>query len=118
MDIYVGNLSFDTGEDELRGLFAQHGAVDRVQIVMDKFTGRSRGFAFVSMADFKEAQAAIKALHGTELGGRALTVNQARPKEERRPSFGGGGGGGGGFGHGRGGGHGRGDRRGRDRFDG
>lgn len=122
MEIYVGNLPFTVEEDELRNMFAQHGAVDRVQIVMDKFTGRSRGFGFVSMNDVKEAQAAIEALHGADLGGRALTVNQARPKEDRRPSFGGGGGGGGGggFSHGRGGrGGGRGDRgdRRRDRFD-
>lgn len=89
MDIYVGNLSYDAEEGELRDAFAAHGNVDRVQIVQDKFTGKSRGFAFVTMGDWKEAQAAIKALNGAQIGGRAITCNQARAREER--------GGGGGF---------------------
>lgn len=107
MKIYVGNLPFSCTDAELRDLFAPHGNVDNASIVMDRETGRSRGFGFVEMGDDTEAQAAIAALNGFNNGGRALTVNEARPKENR--SFGGGGGGGrGGYGGGGGGGGGRG----------
>ena len=102
-NLYVGNLSFSTSADDLRELFAEHGTVASVQVVMDRETGRSRGFAFVEMAD--GAEAAVGSLNGHELQGRTLTVNEARPREER----GGGGGGGGGYGGG-GGGGGRGGR--------
>lgn len=116
MNIYVGNLSFNTSEDAVRELFAQHGAVDRVSLVTDRMTGRPRGFGFVEMADATQGKAAIEALNGMELDGRNLTVNEARPREER--SGGGGGGGGrGGYGGGGGGGGGRGgERRGGNRW--
>ncbi len=91
MKIYVGNLSFQSSEDELRDLFGQHGNVDEVAVISDRETGRSRGFAFVTMSDDNEARAAIEAVNGTEVGGRTLTVNEARPKA---PRSGGGGGGG------------------------
>lgn len=81
-NIYVGNLSFKATEDELRDLFAAYGAVDRVNIVQDRETGRSRGFGFVEMPNADEAQAAINALNGSDQGGRPLTVNEARPKTE------------------------------------
>ena len=99
--LYVGNLSFKTTEDELRSAFGQFGSVTDVYVAMDKMTGRPRGFAFVTMATAEEAKAAADKLNGTDLGGRQLTVNEARPKEDR-PSggFGGGGGGGRGFGGG------------------
>lgn len=97
MKIYVGNLSFDTTEEALHDLFAQHGAVEEVHMVTDRDTGRPRGFAFVTMPNSNEAQAAIAALNGTDLDGRSLNVNEARPKR-------GGGGGGGRGGGGRGGG--------------
>jgi RNA recognition motif-containing protein len=90
--LYVGNFSFATTEDDLRDLFAPFGAVDSVSVVTDRDTGRSRGFGFVEMANDNEAAAAIEGLSGKEVGGRALTVNEARPKTER-----GGGGGRGGF---------------------
>ena len=105
--LYVGNLSFKTTEDELRSAFGQFGAVTDVYVAMDKMTGRPRGFAFVTMGTADEAKAASEKLNGTDLGGRQLTVNEARPKEERSGGFGGGGGGGG-----RGFGGGGGDRRG------
>ncbi|HEU4427149.1 MAG TPA: RNA-binding protein [Myxococcota bacterium] len=89
--IYVGNLPFTSTEDELRTLFARHGAVDSVAVVMDRETGRARGFAFVEMADASAAADAIKALDGSQLGGRALRVNEAQDRRD------GGGGGGGGF---------------------
>ena len=92
MNIYVGNMAFGTTEAQLRDLFAEFGAVDKVSVVMDRDTGRPRGFAFVEMATQAEGEAAIKALDGKEIDGRALKVNMARPKESR----GGGGGGGGG----------------------
>ena len=101
MKIYVGNLSYDTTEDTLRDLFAQHGEVEEVAIVTDRATGRPRGFGFVTMPNANEAQAAIAALNGTDMDGRSLNVNEARPR------VGGGGGGGGGGGR-RGGGGGRG----------
>jgi RNA recognition motif-containing protein len=93
--LYVGGLPYSTSEAELEGLFAPHGTVSSVRIITDKFTGQSRGFGFVEMSTGEEASAAITALNGTELGGRTLTVNEARPQEER-PARGGGGGRGGG----------------------
>ncbi len=102
-NIFVGNLSFDTSQDELQTAFAEFGAVERVNIVTDRDTGQPRGFAFVEMTEKDAAEKAIAQLNGTELGGRALNVNEARPK----PS-GGGGGYGGGRGRGGGGGGGRG----------
>jgi RNA recognition motif-containing protein len=97
-NIFVGNLSFNTGEDELRQLFEQYGQVDRVAIMTDRDTGRSRGFAFVEMTNAEDGEKAIAALNGTQLGGRTLNINEARPKMERS----GGGGGGGGRGRDRG----------------
>lgn len=102
--MYVGNLPFSAGEDELREAFGQFGPVAEVSLVMDRETGRPRGFAFVSMETKEGMEAAIRGLDGKDFGGRNLTVNEARPREER-PSFGGGGGGGGRGGYG-------GDRRG------
>jgi RNA recognition motif-containing protein len=97
-NIFVGNLSFSSTEDSVRGLFDQFGAVDRVSIITDRDTGRSRGFAFVEMSNDAEAERAISALNGSDFGGRRLNVNEARPKEERPR-----GGGGGGYGGDRGG---------------
>jgi cold-inducible RNA-binding protein len=91
-NLYVGNLTFSTTESDLRDLFAPFGAVERVSLVTDRDTGRSRGFGFVEMASDTEAAAAISALNGKDLGGRALTVNEARPKTERSGSGGGRGG--------------------------
>ena len=117
--LFVGNLSFNTTENDLQSAFAAHGQVMEANLMMDRMTGRSRGFAFVTMSTPEEAQKAIEAMHGAQLDGRALTVNVARPKEERPPGggggrdrgprrdFGGGGGGGGsrgGYGGGGGGG--------------
>lgn len=87
--IYVGGLPYSTSEPELNELFAAHGTVESARVITDKFTGQSRGFGFVEMANAEEAQAAINALNGTQLGGRTLTVNEARPQE---PRSGGGGG--------------------------
>lgn len=112
--LYVGNLSFKTSEEELRSAFGQYGSVTDVYVAMDKMTGRPRGFAFVTMGTPDEAKAAAEKMNGTDLGGRQLTVNEARPKEERSGGFGGGrgfGGGGGGRGFGGGGGRDRGERR-------
>ncbi len=108
--LYVGNLSFKTSEDELRSAFGQFGSVTDVYVAMDKMTGRPRGFAFVTMGTADEAKVAAEKMNGVDLGGRQLTVNEARPKEERSGGggFGGGGGGGRGFGGGGGGGGGRG----------
>ena len=108
--LYVGNLPFSMTENDLTDLFAQAGNVARVQMINDRVTGRPRGFGFVEMGTAEEAQAAIAKFHGQEINGRALTVNEARPMEQRE----GGGGGGGGFRGGGGGGRGgdRGDRRG------
>jgi RNA recognition motif-containing protein len=128
--LYVGNLSYQVDGSELEQLFGQHGQVVSAQIINDRDTGRSKGFGFVEMSSDDEAQAAITALNGQEHGGRALTVNEARPREERgggggggggRGGYGGGGGGGGrsgGFGGGRSGGGGGGGGRsgGRDRY--
>lgn len=82
-NLYVGNLPHSTSESELRSLFETHGQVDKVSIVTDRETGRSRGFAFVEMTDAGEAEKAIAALNGSELGGRALKINEARPKTDR-----------------------------------
>lgn len=103
-NLYVGNLPHSTTEAELRNVFQVHGAVERVNIVTDRETGRARGFAFVEMTDAGDAEKAIAALNGTQLGGRALTINEAKPKTDRPRSGGGGGqrfGGGGGGGRGR-----------------
>ena len=103
--LFVGNLSFNTTENDLQDLFAAHGPVTSVDLIMDKFSGRPRGFAFVTMETKEGADAAVQALHGKNIGGRDLTVNEARPREERPARSGGGGygGGGGGGGGGRGG---------------
>jgi RNA recognition motif-containing protein len=137
--LYVGNLSYQVDSSELEQLFGQHGQVLSAQVINDRDTGRSKGFGFVEMANDGEAEAAIAALNGQDHGGRALTVNEARPREDRggggggggygggggggrRGGFGGGSGGGGGgrggysSGGGGGGGGGRGDRGGRDRY--
>lgn len=108
-NIFVGNLSFQATQDDLFSMFSRYGTVERVNIITDRDTGQSRGFAFVEMTDGNEAARAISELNGSELKGRTLNVNEARPKGE------GGGGGGGGFGRprnggGGGGGRGRGDR--------
>jgi hypothetical protein len=104
-NIYVGNLSFNAGEDDLRSAFEQFGEVTAVNIIMDRETGRSRGFAFVEMADGEGAADAIENLNGTAISGRNVTVNEARPREKREGGGGGGGGGrGGGYGGGGGGG--------------
>lgn len=100
--LYVGNLPFSMTEDDLQDLFSQSGAVISANIITDRDTGRSRGFAFVEMETSEAAHAAIEALNGMEVNGRALTVNEAKPKESRGPR-GGGFGGGGGFNRDRGG---------------
>ena len=100
MNIYVGNLSFDETEASLETVFSAHGEVTSARIITDRETGRSRGFGFVEMADDAQAQAAIAALNGTNVNGRDLTVNEARPREDRGGSRGGFGGGGGGYGGG------------------
>ena len=103
--LYVGNLTYGMGDGDLEKLFAAHGTVQSAQVIMDRDTGRSKGFGFVEMSSDQEAQAAIAALNGHEVEGRALTVNEARPKTEGGGGRGGyGGGGGGGYGGGRGGG--------------
>jgi RNA recognition motif-containing protein len=112
MKLYVGNLAFQTTDEDLLELFSQAGAVESAQVVMDRDTGRSRGFGFVEMASKSEGDAAIAQFNGVEINGRSLTVNEARPRESRGGGggFGGGGGrgggrggrGGGGFGGGRG----------------
>jgi len=88
MKLYVGNLSFETTENDLQDLFEQHGKVEDVSLVMDRMTGRSRGFAFVTMTDNAAGTAAMSALNGTEIAGRALTVNEARPQEKRQRPYG------------------------------
>ena len=102
MKLYVGNLPYSMTDADLQDLFSQHGTVQSVQIIIDRDTGRSKGFGFVEMGSSEEAQAAIAALHDKEINGRKLTVNEARPREERGPRGGGGGGGRGGYGGGRG----------------
>ena len=109
--LFVGNLAFSATENDLEDLFSQHGPVTEVNLMLDRATGRPRGFAFVTMATPEAAQAAIGALNGSSFEGRNLTVNEARPREERAGGGGGGGGYGGGGGERRGGGGG-GDRRG------
>jgi cold-inducible RNA-binding protein len=108
--LYVGNLSYSVDSSGLEQLFAQFGQVVSAQVISDRDSGRSKGFGFVEMSTDQEAQASIEGLNGKEQDGRALTVNEARPREERGGSGGGGGGGRGGFGGGRGG-----ARPGRDR---
>ena len=83
MKLYVGNLSFETTENDLQDLFEQHGQVSEVSLMMDRMTGKSRGFAFVTMNDKAQAEAAMSALNGKEVGGRTLTINEARAREER-----------------------------------
>lgn len=97
MKLYVGGLAYSTTEQELEDFFATQGKVASVAIIKDRDSGQSKGFGFVEMEDLKEGQNAIKELNGKELGGRTLTVNQARPQEDRRPRGGGGGNGGGNF---------------------
>jgi RNA recognition motif-containing protein len=127
MNIYVGNLLFDVTEDELKELFAPFGQVTEVRLIMDKFSGKTKGFGFIEMPSKEEAQKAIEGLNGKDIKGRAMTVNEAKPKVERggrggRGGFGGGGGRGGrgGYGGGGGGGGGGGNRGGgfggRDRY--
>lgn len=113
MNIYVGNLPYNTNDADMKALFENYGTVTSTSIISDKFTGRSRGFGFVEMADDDQARQAIEATNGADYNGRALVVNEARPREERpRREFNGGGN--------RGGGYGGGDRRGggggRDRY--
>lgn len=92
--LYVGNLSYDTTDSDLRRLFEEFGSVESAQVIMDRDTGRSKGFGFVEMGRDQEAQAAINALNGREVDGRSLTVNEARPREDRGGRSGGGGRGG------------------------
>jgi len=108
MKLYVGNLSFQTTSEDLQQLFAQAGTVESATVVEDRDTGRSRGFGFVEMASKEEGEKAIEQFNGTDLGGRNLTVNEARPREDRGNRGGGGGRGGFGGGGNRGGGGGRG----------
>ena len=96
MNIYVGNLSYQTTEDELRDLFAEFGDVVSAKLIVDKFTGQSKGFGFVEMSNNSEAQKAIDELNGRDVNGRSITVNQARPRQERSRGGGGGRGYGGG----------------------
>jgi cold-inducible RNA-binding protein len=98
VNIFVGNLAFTTNDEDLRAAFGAYGAVDSAQVIMDRETGRSRGFGFVEMPDSDEGQAAIAGMNGVDLGGRPLTVNEARPRAPRSGGGdrGGGGGGGGG----------------------
>lgn len=102
--LYVGNLAYSMNDGDLQRLFAAHGTVQSAQVIMDRETGRSKGFGFVEMSTPEEAQAAIAALNGSQQGGRALTVNEAKPKEAggggSRGGYGGGGGGRGGYGGG------------------
>jgi RNA recognition motif-containing protein len=112
MKLYVGNLAFETSSNDLQQLFAQAGTVESSAVVEDRETGRSRGFGFVEMSSNEEGQAAIQQFNGKEVNGRALTVNEARPREDRGGRGGGGGGGRGGFGGNRGGGGGYGGNRG------
>ena len=103
--LYVGNLSFETMENDIQELFGQAGTVASCDLIMDRVTGKSRGFAFVEMGSDAEAQKAVAELDGKDLHGRSLKVNEARPREDRPRGGGGGGGGGGGYGGGGGGGN-------------
>lgn len=96
MNIYVGNMSYSTSEEQLRALFEAHGQVDSVRVITDRDTGRPKGFAFVEMSDAAAAKAAMDALNGKEVDGRSLTVNEAKPRTDRPRGGGGGGFGGGG----------------------
>ena len=109
MKLYVGNLSFQTSSEDLQQLFSQVGTVDSVNVIEDRETGRSRGFAFVEMSSSEEGNAAIQQFNGHDVGGRTLTVNEAKPREDR-------GGGRGGFGGGRGNSGNRGGFGGRSRY--
>jgi len=91
MNIYVGNLSYDTDDQALREVFEKYGSVDSVNVIFDKFSGRSKGFGFIEMPDNSEAQTALDELDGKELDGRNIKVNQAKPREERGGNRGGGG---------------------------
>jgi cold-inducible RNA-binding protein len=102
--LYVGNLTYNVNESDLEALFSQFGTVQSAQIIVDRDTNRSKGFGFVEMGSDAEAQAAIQGLNGHDHGGRNLTVNEAKPREERGGGYGGRGGGGGGYGGGRSGG--------------
>jgi RNA recognition motif-containing protein len=115
MNLYVGNLLFDVTENDLKALFEPFGQVTEIRLIMDKYTGKSKGFGFIEMPSKEEAQKAIAALNGKDIKGRAMTVNEAKPKTERggRGGFGDGGRGRGGFGGG-GGGRGRNGYGGRD----
>lgn len=104
--LYVGNLSYGTTDSDLQGMFEEFGSVQSAQVIMDRESGRSKGFGFVEMRSDQEAQAAINALNGKDMDGRALTVNEAKPREDRGGRSGGGGGRGG-YGGGGGGGGGR-----------
>src|SRR5258705_2673554 len=95
--LFVGNLSYQTMENDLQEFFSKAGVVTAVNLMLDKFTGKSRGFAFIEFSTSEEANKAVEMFHGKDLQGRALTVNIARPREERAPRSGGGGGGGGGY---------------------
>ena len=99
--LYVGNLTYDVTDSTLEQMFAAHGTVQSAQVIMDRDTGRSKGFGFVEMNSDQEAQAAIAALNGQQAGGRTLTVNEAKPREDRGGGRGGYGGGRGGYGGGR-----------------
>ena len=102
--LYVGNLGYDVSTSDLEQMFSAHGTVESAQVIEDRATGRSKGFGFVEMSSATEAEAAINALNGQDHGGRALTVNEAKPREPRsggRGGYGGGGGGGRGYGRGR-----------------
>ena len=109
--LYVGNLTYGVNDDQLREMFTAYGTVQLAQVIMDRDTGRSKGFGFVEMGSDQEAQAAIAGMNGQMVDGRALTVNEAKPKEDRPRGGGGGGGGYGGGGGGRGGSGGGGGRR-------
>jgi RNA recognition motif-containing protein len=109
--LYVGNLSYEVDSSALEQMFTSHGTVTSAQIISDRETGRSKGFGFVEMSSDAEATAATNALNGKDHGGRALTVNEAKPRENRAPAGGGYGGGGGGGGRGDRGGSGGGNRR-------
>jgi RNA recognition motif-containing protein len=90
VNIYVGNLSYEASEDEIRAAFEQHGEVSSVKVIKDRETGRARGFAFIEMPDDEQGHAAIESMNGYDMNGRALKVTEARPREDRGPRGGGG----------------------------